>query len=658
MGDCSIDEFTNSGFYPGYEFNVISSIMGITEINNYVSNNIENNVDLPNVNVNVMGKDYILNHERCYLQGNLKESGSTQDYTSGNFYKSSSMIEDLNLYATTGDPKNGNVCGQGQYIYTDINPSTGETIEECQTCGTPPPGKENIDYNITRRIVTDDTFGVNDGFLDGELKIRERQRQGDPNEQITNLGTIQRRGVKDFEQDYTMYRYGIADQTILNRVTESNVLREGVDITESARVIFEEHGLDGTPNDKLDRASFLDVQKQCSPLISDWFPSQHGRNIERRRTELFDTNTIQYEDTSTRRATDLLYQGNPMSIMDFFNREYNSLPELDGLEEHKITREMLTENGPNSIINNIRILDTGPPITNEQKTLSSYTGKLHRCDVMDDINNPEKCEQLGPDPPGSHYYKTIPEELARAWIAKKLDSIRREAPLTQDGNIASLYGDLNNMFTNVDPQIEECINDIVGREGESQEMIANIERANGDFTKFTDREIQYLRRKIVMFIHSPDERVRECIDMMYMNSSQNLCTEGLYNKTLKILTVLFSLLSVNINLNDIETNDVKYNSVMNFIDSLGDLFPRAIEKIIGIVQDLEKDLCNTSNQSNIIVNLYDDLINKNRKYNIEMGMFGQLFSLDDNQFSRIVDTYNMISPVLGRFFGPMKNSSD
>ena len=63
-------------------------------------------------------------------------------------------------------------------------------------------------------------------------------------------------------------------------------------------------------------------------------------------------------------------------------------------------------------------------------------------------------------------------------------------------------------------------------------------------------------------------------------------------------------------------------------------------------------------KSNIIVNLYDDLINKNRKYNIEMGMFGQLFSLDDNQFSRIVDTYNMISPVLGRLFGPMKNSSD
>ena len=212
------------------------------------------------------------------------------------------------------------------------------------------------------------------------------------------------------------------------------------------------------------------------------------------------------------------------------------------------------------------------------------------------------------------------------------------------------------MFTNVDPQIEECINDIVGREGESQEMIANIERANGDFTKFTDREIQYLRRKIVMFIHSPDERVRECIDMMYMNSSQNLCTEGLYNKTLKILTVLFSLLSVNIDLNDIETNDVKYNSVMNFIDSLGDLFPRAIEKIIGIVQDLEKDLCNTSNKSDIIVNLYHDLVNKNRKYNIEMGMFGQLFSLDDNQYSRVVDTYNMISPILGRLFGPSVQS--
>lgn len=618
-------------FYSNYSFSSIDGSLTPEQASNYVSNNVE---------IGNGGED-ILAHERCYLQGNLYDGD--QVYTGGNFYKSSSMIEDLNLYATTGDPRNGNVCGQGQYIYTDINPSTGETIEECQPCGTPPPGKENLDYNITTSIITDDTI-----FPSKELKISERQEQDDQNEQMTNLGTIQEKGKKDFEQDYTMYRYGIENQSQLSLVTgDSEVLQPNFDITENARVIFEEHGYDGIPNNKLDRETFLDVQKQCSPLISDWFPSQHGRNIERRRTELFDTNTIQYADTPTRRATDLL-QGNPIDIMDFFNREYNSLPELDGLEEHKITREMVTENAPNSIINNIRILDIGPPITNEQASTEAYIGKLKRCNVMDDVEDPLKCVQIGTD----SYYKTIPEELARAWIAKKLDSIRRAAPLTQDGNIASLYGDLNNMFSNVDPQIEECINDIVGREGDSQEMIANIERANGDFTKFTDREIQYLRRKIVMFIHSPDERVRECIDMMYMNSSQNLCTEGLYNKTLKILTVLFSLLSVNIDLSDIETNDVKYNSVMNFIDSLGDLFPRAIEKIIRIVQDLEKDLCNTSNKSDIIVNLYDDLINKNRKYNIEMGMFGQLFSLDDNQFSRIVDTYNMISPVLGRLFGP------
>lgn len=641
-------ERTIDTFYSGYSFVTDPRLLSSKQAESYVNINLENNDNVPN-DEQGMGKESILNHERCYLQGNLNDN-SNQPYTGGSFYKSSSMIEDLNLYATTGDPKNGNACGEGQYIYTDINPSTGETIEECQTCGTPPPGKENLDYNITRRIVTDNSFGSTDGFISGDLKIRERQEENDPNEQLTRLGNIQQKEKKDFEQDYTMYRYGIRDHATLFSVTDSDgILRDGEDITENARVIFAEHGYDGIPNDKLDRDTFIDVQKQCSPLISDWFPSQHGRNIERRRTELFDTNTIQYADTPTGRTTDLL-QGDPIDIMDFFNREYNSLPELDGLEEHRITGEMLTENAPNSIINNIRILDIGPPITNEQKTLASYTEKLKMCPTTDPNTN--KCEVIGTQ----SYYKTIPEELARAWIAKKLDSIRRAAPLTQDGNIASLYGGLNNMFSNVDPQIEECINDIVGREGNSQEMIANIERANGDFTKFTDREIQYLRRKIVMFIHSPDERVRECIDMMYMDSAQNLCTEGLYNKTLKILTVLFSLLSVNIELSDIETNDAKYNSVMNFIDSLGDLFPRAIEKIIGIIQDLEKDLCNTSNKSDIIVNLYDDLINKNRKYNIEMGMFGQLFSLDDNQYSRVVDTYNMISPVLGRLFGPSVQS--
>ena len=412
-------------FYPGYTLNVDTNsdgtnsddtnrdvILSSPQANNYVSNNIVNNDDSGVGEGN--GRTSILNHEKCYLQGNLKD-GAGQPYTSGDFYKSSSMIEDLRSYATTGQPENGNVCGQGQYIYTDINPSTGETIEECQTCGTPPPGKENIDYNITKSIITDEA-----GFRIGTLKVREE------NGDTTTLGDIPARAMKDFEQDYTMYRYGIANQEQLMEVTNgTGELKPNFDITERARAIFEEHGRDGTPANKLDRASFLDVQKQCSPLISDWFPNQHGRNIQRRRTEIFDTNVIDYEGTPTRRATDLL-SNNPISIMDFFNREYNSLPELDGLEEHKITSEMLIENGSNSIINNIRILDVGPPIPNEQKNLPEYTGELTGCSVADSTVPNPKCVLIGTD----YYYKTIPEELARAWIAKKLDSIRRASPLT------------------------------------------------------------------------------------------------------------------------------------------------------------------------------------------------------------------------------------
>ena len=126
MEDCNSVELTSSegGFYPGYEFNLNNddNILDSTLSDNYVRNNIESNIGAGVEKIN------ILNHERCYLQGNLYDGN--QVYTGNNFYKSSSMIEDLNLYATTGDPKNGNVCGQGHYIYTDINPSTGETIEE------------------------------------------------------------------------------------------------------------------------------------------------------------------------------------------------------------------------------------------------------------------------------------------------------------------------------------------------------------------------------------------------------------------------------------------------------------------------------------------------------------------------------------------------
>lgn len=616
-------EFYNLGF------STDTSILTDNQSNSYVETEINNNRDIDDVPERVS----ILEHEKCYLQGNLEENGNV--YTSGDFYKSSSMIEDLKSYADTNDPRNGNVCGQGKYIHSQIDPTTGEMVEECYDCGTPPPGKENLDYDITTRILTGGSL------YSGELKVEEEGSQ-------TILGTVQSRERKDFEQDYTMYRYGIQDEAMLRSVTnEDGFLTQGEATTVRAISIYEEHGTEGTPPGKLDEAAFLDVQKQCSPLISDWFPSQHSRNMNRKRSEIFDINTIDW-------ASSNLLDDNPIPIVDFFEREYHGLLDDNELEEHRIAPERFnefSEFNSGSILNHIRTLniDMDQRVSDQDLHGGGHTHLSCEGGRGVEIVNADVCVN------GIH--RSIPEELARAWIAKKLDSIKKDELQTQQGNLGTLYGDLSNMFRNIDSSIEDCINNIVGEDENGEDIINRIENARGDLSTLTQEDVHYLRRKIVRFIHSPDERIRECIDKMYLQGSHNLCTEGLYHKTLKILTVLFSLLSINLDLSDIETNNEKYNNVMNFIDSLGDLFPRAIEKIVRIIQDLEKDLCNTSNKSDIIVNLYDDLMNKNRVYNVELGMFGKLFSMDDNQFSRIVDTYNMVSPILGRLFGPADNTS-
>ena len=615
-----------SDFY-NLGFSTDSGLLTPGQYNTYVNDNINNNTDIGDG----PEKRSILDHERCYLQGNLEEGGTV--YTSGNFYKSSSMIEDLKSYADTNDPRNGNVCGQGKYIHSQIDPTTGEMVEECYDCGTPPPGKENLDYDITTRILTGGSL------YSGELKVEEGSQ--------TILGTVQSRERKDFEQDYTMYRYGIQDEAMLRSVTnEDGFLIPDEATTVRAISIYEEHGTEGTPPDKLDEATFLDVQKQCSPLISDWFPSQHSRNMNRKRSEIFDINTIDW-------ASSNLLDDNPIPIVDFFEREYHGLLDDNELEEHRIAPERFNESNSGSILNHIRTLniDTDAPLSGLQPEQLRLTHPYLSCDG--DAGEGEG----GADRCSNRFHQGIPEELARAWIAKKLDSIKKDELQTQQGNLGTLYGDLSNMFRDIDSSIENCINNIVGEDENGEDIINRIENARGDLSTLTQEDVHYLRRKIVRFIHSPDERIRECIDKMYLQGSHNLCTEGLYHKTLKILTVLFSLLSINLDLSDIETNNEKYNNVMNFIDSLGDLFPRAIEKIVRIIQDLEKDLCNTSNKSDIIVNLYDDLMNKNRVYNVDLGMFGKLFSMDDNQFSRIVDTYNMFSPILGRLFGPADNTS-
>lgn len=624
-----------------------------------------NHVSFDNVNSNNItgyvndnySNETIRNFERCYLSGNMELNGNP--YTGDDFYKSSSMETDISKFINTKDPKSANVCGQGKYVHLISDSVNQENLEKCRQCGNPPDRQSEVDYDINTNIINS-----SENYYSGDIMVMEQQEIGQE-EEPTILGSISERKVGDFEQDYTMYLYNIKDEKELKGMMDDGpnvtpgLLNRDNSSVQQIKAMYEEHGKPGDggkPANKLDEGEFLDIQRQCSPLISDWFPKQHARNRSGQREELFDMNQIltreifnPYLDGG--RGSDLL-QSIPIDIIDFFNREFNSLPELDGLEKHKIHRRHLKEDGEHSILNHIRVLDTDTKThLDNPSMLQSFSNQLLICHD-EDQNNESLCSDFG-GKDGQKYYKTIPEELARAWISKKLDSIKGHLLQTQEGNLTTLYGDLKNMFTNINPQVEECINDIVGKDDNAEVIIKRIKDAKGNFTQFGDEEIQYLRRKIVMFIHSPDERVKECIDMLYIQSStQNLCTEGLYTKTLKILTVLFSLLSVNVDLSDVENNEAKYNSVMNFIDSLGDLFPRAIEKIINIVKDLEKDLCRTTNKSDIIVNLYDDLVNKNRRYNIELGVFGQLFSLDDNQFSRIVDTYNMISPVLGRLFGP------
>lgn len=575
--------------------------------------------------------------EECYLYYNT-DAPSSRDEGSGSqyFYKPSYLIPDLKRYVNKySDSKEVvtsdieyNVCGENYYIDESIDSTNNDFNSSCVPCSS-----SGINSDIREDVPNpQNKYNTEDYTLKTQVDGK-----------ITTIGIIKGKNLRDFKQDHLMYLYDL-DQETLNAYKLSNEENTYLLTGELGNTVKERsQNLDN----KLDIFQFTNIQKQCSPLISTWFPQQHELNAGKERENLFDLNAIRNSEVFER--SDLL-QGDPISIVDFFNREYNSLPELDGLPEQIISEEILQDGTNLSILNNIRVLDVDikNPISNEQM-LANHLDKLVLCTGSSEVNS--KCSRFGGQD-GPLYYKTIPEELVRAWIAKKLDSLRSEFLQTQDGNISTLYSNLSNMFSNINPRVEECINDIVGKDENSQESIQRLKNVKGDFTKLLPEDIQYIKRKIVMFIHSPDDEIRRCIDMMYLNQSDNLCSEGLYNKTLKILTVLFSLLGVNVDLSDIERNEVKYNSVMNFIDSLGHLFPRAIEKIINIIKDLEKDLCNTTHKSDIIVNLYDDLINKNRKYNIEMGVFGQLFSLDDNQFSRIVDTYNMISPVLGRLFGP------
>ena len=149
--------------------------------------------------------------------------------------------------------------------------------------------------------------------------------------------------------------------------------------------------------------------------------------------------------------------------------------------------------------------------------------------------------------------------------------------------------------------------------------------------EFTNKDINYLKRKLRKIITMKSQQVQECMNLL--NLGKSMCQTGVADKTLMIGSLIFSIVG-NDKIDIMQAdNDEKYK-INKLVDELGPLVPRAIKNIIAISKEYESRVCNVpSNTTLLLERLYTDLYDKPTHVTLDFSPyldFSSLINMNDN----------------------------
>ena len=192
----------------------------------------------------------------------------------------------------------------------------------------------------------------------------------------------------------------------------------------------------------------------------------------------------------------------------------------------------------------------------------------------------------------------------------------------------------------VNPGFEQCMNTLLEevRGVDELEIIEEIHQAS-TLLELETRHIQYIKRKLELFlIDSHRGSILECIEThIYVDTT--ICQTGLTEQMYLLLNILFSVIGFNFHIDHMDPNDeIQKQKLIEIIDTLGDLIPRVLEKIIEMSEYLEIDVCgDTSNKTAVLRELHSQLFRPpSQTVNFDLGL-SELISSDstsDKEFTR------------------------
>ena len=262
----------------------------------------------------------------------------------------------------------------------------------------------------------------------------------------------------------------------------------------------------------------------------------------------------------------------------------------------------------------------------------------------------------GCDPSGHFGPRNITLQEVRDWSLQQPINVEEQVEGTRGSTIDNTvsYGDVSNVIgrelMNTNPEFEDCINNIL-RESDDKnydQIIDDIHNA-GDIRNLSKEHIDYITRKLeILLTRAKDKEVKECIKKNYYEDQTNpsyICSDNLAVKMSAILNILFSTIGFHLNINDRNMNDPVYKQkMMDIIDVVGDIIPRALDRILEITEDLEVTSCaEVTGKTQLLRELHTKLFrpqDRSVDINIDLGPIANVIKdeedggFSDNEFNR------------------------
>jgi hypothetical protein len=189
-------------------------------------------------------------------------------------------------------------------------------------------------------------------------------------------------------------------------------------------------------------------------------------------------------------------------------------------------------------------------------------------------------------------------------------------------------------------QFEDCVNNLLNEYDDYNDTTV-IEEIHdiSDISGLEQRHLLFIKRKLeLMLLPTSRLSIKNCI-IQYINIDRDVCSLGLADKMLTILNILFSVIGFNLNLHDVDNTDMLYrNKLIEIIDTLGDLIPRSLRKIIDISEEIELDECQgITNRTMVLRELYERVFTPGTNtINLDLGISDMISeeNMNNTEFNR------------------------